>query len=163
MPQPSITEICLKITYLKIHSNFPRAINELRLIYESNCCKCDEYHTCPHYQMVCPFQHSTHDRASKIESKLNGECFLWHIQLDNAAHTAHIDSVQTLTVKSLIKDAPNPKNQMFLVLFCNCLCAVYWSQVLSSEWRCSWSSADRQCYNYIWVISNFNCIRCILY
>ena len=27
---------------------------------------------------------------------------------------------------------------------------------LSREWRCSWSSADRQCSNYIWVISNFN-------
>ena len=28
MPQPSITKICLKITYLKFHSNFPGA-NEL--------------------------------------------------------------------------------------------------------------------------------------
>ena len=26
---------------------------------------------------------------------------------------------------------------------------------LSSEWRCSWSSADRRCSNYIWVINNF--------
>ena len=32
---------------------------------------------------------------------------------------------------------------------------VDWSQVLSWEWRCSWSSADRQCSNYIWVINNF--------
>ena len=23
------------------------------------------------------------------------------------------------------------------------------------EWRCSWSSADRRCSNYIWVINNF--------
>ena len=29
MPQPSITEICLKITYLKFHSNF-RGANELK-------------------------------------------------------------------------------------------------------------------------------------
>ena len=28
MPQPSVTKICLKITYLKFHSNFPGA-NEL--------------------------------------------------------------------------------------------------------------------------------------
>ena len=28
--------------------------------------------------------------------------------------------------------------------------AIYWSQVLSREWRCSWSSADRRCCNYIW-------------
>ena len=25
----------------------------------------------------------------------------------------------------------------------------------SWEWRCSWSSADRRCTNYIWVINNF--------
>ena len=30
-----------------------------------------------------------------------------------------------------------------------------WSQMLSREWRCSWSSADRRCSNYIWVIDNF--------
>ena len=27
--------------------------------------------------------------------------------------------------------------------------------MLSREWRCSWSSADRRCSNYIWVINNF--------
>ena len=26
---------------------------------------------------------------------------------------------------------------------------------LDIEWRCSWSSADRRCSNYIWVIDNF--------
>ena len=30
-----------------------------------------------------------------------------------------------------------------------------WSQMLSRDWRCSWSSADRRCSNYIWVIDNF--------
>ena len=44
---------------------------------------------------------------------------------------------------------------MFLVSSCSCLCAIYWSQVLSREWRCSWCSAGRRCSNYIWVISNF--------
>ena len=43
---------------------------------------------------------------------------------------------------------------MFLVSSCSCLCPVYWSHVSSWEWRCSWSSADRQCSNYIWVINN---------
>ena len=43
---------------------------------------------------------------------------------------------------------------MFLVL-CGCLCPIHWSQVLSREWRCSWSSAHRPCFNYIWVINNF--------
>ena len=27
--------------------------------------------------------------------------------------------------------------------------------MLSREWRCSWSSADRRCSNYIWVINSF--------
>ena len=58
------------------------------------------------------------------------------------------------TVKSLIKDAPIPKTLLFLVPSCSCLCASYWSQVLSRECRCSWSSADRRCSNYIWVINN---------
>ena len=32
MPQPSITKICLKITYLKFHSNFPGA-NKIKSIF----------------------------------------------------------------------------------------------------------------------------------
>ena len=37
--------------------------------------------------------------------------------------------------------------------------------MISPEWRCSWSSADRRCSNYIWVIDNViaykgaSCIR----
>ena len=45
---------------------------------------------------------------------------------------------------------------MFLVSFCSCLCAIYWGQVISQEWRCSWSSAGRRCSNYISVSNNFN-------
>ena len=44
---------------------------------------------------------------------------------------------------------------MFLISFCSCPCSVHWSHVLSREWRCSWSSPDRRCSNYIWVIDNF--------
>ena len=47
------------------------------------------------------------------------------------------------------------KTQMFLVSSCSCICPIHWSQMLSWEWRCSWSSADRRCPNYIWVINNF--------
>ena len=46
-------------------------------------------------------------------------------------------------------------NIIFLVSFCSCLCPIQLSQVLSREWRCSCSSADRRCSNYIWVIDNF--------
>ena len=41
---------------------------------------------------------------------------------------------------------------MLLVSSCSCLCSI---QMLSSELRCSWSSADRRCSNYIWVINCF--------
>ena len=44
---------------------------------------------------------------------------------------------------------------MFLVASCSFLCPIHWSQMLSWERRCSWSSADRRCSNYIWVINNF--------
>ena len=44
---------------------------------------------------------------------------------------------------------------MFLILSCSFLCLIHWSQILSRWWRCSWSSADRQCSKYIWVISKF--------
>ena len=37
-------------------------------------------------------------------------------------------------------------------------CAIYWHHMLSGEWRCSWSSADRRCSNYIWGINS-----CIAY
>ena len=42
-----------------------------------------------------------------------------------------------------------------LKCFSSRLAFVHWSQVLSRQWRCSWSSADRRCSNYIWVINNF--------
>ena len=35
--------------------------------------------------------------------------------------------------------------------------------MLSREWRYSWSSADRRCSNYIWVINNFITYSCVLY
>ena len=42
-----------------------------------------------------------------------------------------------------------------------------WSQVLSREWRCSWSSADKQCSDYIRMITNkvrdLTAVKCLLY
>ena len=51
--------------------------------------------------------------------------------------------------------APNPKTYMFLISSCSCLCPIQLSKVLSQEWRCNWSSTDRQCSNYIGMISNY--------
>ena len=53
-----------------------------------------------------------------------------------------------------------------LVSSCSCLCPLHWSQLLSREWRCSWSSTDRWCSNYMYirVIINFVAyLRCRLY
>ena len=47
---------------------------------------------------------------------------------------------------------------MFLVSSCSCLCPIQWNQVLSRDWRCSWSSAGRRCSSYIWMIN-----KCIAY
>ena len=44
---------------------------------------------------------------------------------------------------------------MFHLSSCSCLCPIHWSQVLSREWRYNWSSADRRCSNYIWVVNSF--------
>ena len=52
---------------------------------------------------------------------------------------------------------------MILVSSCICLCPIYWSRVLSREWRWSWSSAGRRCSNYIWVINNLIAYKCAVY
>ena len=72
--------------------------------------------------------------------------FTMHVPSQNYRHISNIG-------------APNLKFSMFFVSSCSCLCPIHWSQVLSWEWRCSWSSADRRCSNYIWVINNFIAYR----
>ena len=47
------------------------------------------------------------------------------------------------------------QNLIFLISSCSCLCLIHWTQVLSQEWRCSWSTTNRQFSNYIWVTNNF--------
>ena len=53
-----------------------------------------------------------------------------------------------------ISNISRTKSQI-LVSSCSCLCPIHWRQLSSREWRCSWSSADRRCSNYIWAINNF--------
>ena len=60
----------------------------------------------------------------------------------------------TISYTYLIRGASKCTTWMFLASSCSCLCAIYWRQVLNWEWRHSWSSADRRCSNYIWVINN---------
>ena len=56
---------------------------------------------------------------------------------------------------SNIRRIESPNLKTFLVSSYSCFCPIQWSQALSREWRCSWSSADRRCSNYIWVINKF--------
>ena len=52
---------------------------------------------------------------------------------------------------------------MILISSCSCRCPIHWNQGLSREWRCSWSSADRRCSNYIWVINDYIAYKSDLY
>ena len=52
---------------------------------------------------------------------------------------------------------------MIFVSYRSCLCPIHWSQMLSREWRCSWSSADKRCSNYIWVNNSFIAFSCATY
>ena len=47
----------------------------------------------------------------------------------------------------------NSKNFSVSRLVLQLSCPIHWRHVLSQEW--SWSSTDRWCSNYIWMISNF--------
>ena len=93
------------------------------------------------------FSNCKHDDFNPSSHELS-ECITNHC-LSNALQIVEI-YCQTSYIS-----APNPKTQMFLVSSCSCLCQIHWSQVLSREWRCSWSSTDRGCANYIWGINNF--------
>ena len=54
---------------------------------------------------------------------------------------------------------------MILLSSCGRLCPILWSQVLSREWRCSWSSADSQAMLQLHLSDRqFNWVlRCVLY
>ena len=50
---------------------------------------------------------------------------------------------------------------MFVVSSSWCFRPIHWNQVLSREWRCSWSSTDRRCSNCILMIQQLHCLlRC---
>ena len=57
--------------------------------------------------------------------------------------------IQIFSFKKLHLKTSSAKWRLF------CLGLNELSQVLSWEWRCSWSNADIRCSNYIWVINNF--------
>ena len=85
---------------------------------------------------------------------LRGLSRLRYLKLHVMGWVPMISKTTVYIIKRLIQAAPNPNIWMFLVSSCSSLCPIYWSQVLSPEWRCSWSSADRRCSKYIWASNN---------
>ena len=69
------------------------------------------------------------------------------------ASISSIHSLQDYRKTSNIRRT-NQKASMILISSWSRFWPILWSQVLSREWRCCWSSADRRCSNYIWVIDN---------
>ena len=96
--------------------------------------------------------------------RVQGECDIvmrarWHLlhdlQTDVITYVTSQEIYHKVSNIRCIKSPHQKKKKKILVLSCSCLlCHIHWSQVFSREWRCSWSSADRRCSNYIWVISN---------
>ena len=91
-----------------------------------------------------------------------GKIFIWWSTWVKDMESKHEDKFWSnpfrLPSSLLYKRQQIPKTLMYLASSCSSLCPIHWSQVLSREWRCSWSSVDRRCFNYIWVINN-----CIAY
>ena len=79
------------------------------------------------------------------------ECWDGIINLPHTQHHHHASIYRQFSNISRTQS----QNIMFLVLPCCWLCPIHWSHVLSWEWRCSWSSTDRRCSYYVWVINNF--------
>ena len=66
--------------------------------------------------------------------------------------------VQSCCQTSSMRHTKSPNrnvSSLILQLSCSCLGTIHWSQVLSREWRCSWSSASQRWSIYIWAINNF--------
>ena len=58
---------------------------------------------------------------------------------------------QTSSIRHQIPTLKNVFCRVLLLSLPKPLKPLVWSR----EWRCSWSSADRRCSNYIWVINNY--------
>ena len=84
-----------------------------------------------------------------------------HLILQKApGHQRHVDHHQQSLFQAIFQVSNIRRTKSQHLNRCSyCLAATFaespWSQMLSRERRCSWSSADRRCSNYIWLIDNF--------
>ena len=86
----------------------------------------------------------------RLNKRLSKQLWGWWFETPSRPLWRHCNDSSVYRPSSRI----NPKTWMFPVSCCSCLCPINWSQVLRREWKCSCSSADRQCPKYIWVINN---------
>ena len=91
-----------------------------------------------------------------INCKLIYSFLQWCVHLvSRVAYTDFLGQKQSYCQISNIRCTKSPNlNVSHLVLLYR-FCPIHWNQVLSREWRCSWSSTDRRCANYIFVINKF--------
>ena len=102
----------------------------------------------PVTRKICPF----YDVIMMVNEP-SESTYSWWYRNNKAKHnsTVHI-LCEIYTAKPLVYVAPHLNvSRLVLQLFC----LIHWSQMWSREWRCSWSSANRWCSNYIWVINKF--------
>ena len=126
------------------------------LIHYFSCGKPSKYKTFPSRKCIwkCLFFSSLNELSLEIKATSSrgqlikvifGSC---HPSLADATPSSYRQTSNIRCIKS--------QNVNVSHLVCSCFWSVHWSQVSSGGWRCSWSSADRRCSNYIWLI--FCCI-----
>ena len=151
---------CLNILNWTLRSKYQWILVEIYIFHSRKCMWICRLRNDSHFvAALCvndPIQNSTHSPYKFAEKTLTPISIFKYRNVRLKLRRSVLPSSWGLpfTVKYLIWYAPNPKTWMILVSSCICLCPIYWSQVLSRERRCSWSSADRRCSNYIWVINN---------
>ena len=79
----------------------------------------------------------------------------WHQHLSGVGDWTAFPDIERLHIYRKISNISRTKSQIFNVslLVLQLFCAIYWSQVLSREWRCSWSSGNRRKGTYLPYVS----------
>ena len=102
-----------------------------------------------------------------IASQITSLMIVYSTVYSDADHRKHQSSISLAFVRKIHRGPVNsphrwpvtqkmfPFDDVIMWWFC----PIQWSQVLSQEWRCSWSSTDRRCSNYIRVINSFSAYK----
>ena len=100
MPQPSITKICLKITYLKFHSNFPGAKKLSPIQGTKGFTQKDVIHRL----LALPSTESQHSRRLSHAD--------WHIRLTVGGHSC--DGLDDTRIQALKQAQGKSQNNYYI-------------------------------------------------